>query len=314
MWPPHFYRKKDCWISDRRKGGGVRRKMWRMFQENAGKNTFLAAGKERQDMSVVEYRQVRMAYGEKVIIDNFNLSIEKGEFVTIIGSSGCGKTTILKMVNGLVQPVGGEVLVEGRNTREVDLAMLRRNIGYAIQGSVLFPHMTVEKNIAYVPNLLNRKDKKRTAQAVVKWMGIVGLDDSLRSRYPSELSGGQQQRVGIARALAASPDILLMDEPFGAVDEITRGSLQDEIARIHRETGITILFVTHDIGEALKLGTKVLVMDQGEIQQYAPPEEILHHPATAFVSRLAEKERRRCHLPDERLEECEYSGAGSGLQ
>ena len=234
-------------------------------------------------MSVVEYRQVRMAYGEKVIIDNFNLSIEKGEFVTIIGSSGCGKTTILKMVNGLVQPVGGEVLVEGRNTREVDLTMLRRNIGYAIQGSVLFPHMTVEKNIAYVPNLLNRKDKKRTAQAVAKWMGIVGLDDSLRSRYPSELSGGQQQRVGIARALAASPDILLMDEPFGAVDEITRGSLQDEIARIHRETGITILFVTHDIGEALKLGTKVLVMDQGSVQQFAPPREILHDPATDYV-------------------------------
>ncbi len=309
MWPPHFYRKKDCWISDRRKGGGVRRKMWRMFQENAGKNTFLAAGKERQDMSVVEYRQVRMAYGEKVIIDNFNLSIEKGEFVTIIGSSGCGKTTILKMVNGLVQPVGGEVLVEGRNTREVDLAMLRRNIGYAIQGSVLFPHMTVEKNIAYVPNLLNRKDKKRTAQAVVKWMGIVGLDDSLRSRYPSELSGGQQQRVGIARALAASPDILLMDEPFGAVDEITRGSLQDEIARIHRETGITILFVTHDIGEALKLGTKVLVMDQGSVQQFAPPREILHDPATDYVKKLVEKERRRCHLPEEKLGDCAYSGA-----
>ena len=309
MWPPHFYRKKDCWISDRRKGGGVRRKMWRMFQENAGKNTFLAAGKERQDMSVVEYRQVRMAYGEKVIIDNFNLSIEKGEFVTIIGSSGCGKTTILKMVNGLVQPVGGEVLVEGRNTREVDLAMLRRNIGYAIQGSVLFPHMTVEKNIAYVPNLLNRKDKKRTAQAVVKWMGIVGLDDSLRSRYPSELSGGQQQRVGIARALAASPDILLMDEPFGAVDEITRGSLQDEIARIHRETGITILFVTHDIGEALKLGTKVLVMDQGSVQQFAPPREILHDPATDYVKKLVEKERRRCHLPEEKLGDCTYSGA-----
>lgn len=260
-------------------------------------------------MSVVEYRQVRMAYGEKVIIDNFNLSIEKGEFVTIIGSSGCGKTTILKMVNGLVQPVGGEVLVEGRNTREVDLAMLRRNIGYAIQGSVLFPHMTVEKNIAYVPNLLNRKDKKRTAQAVAKWMGIVGLDDSLRSRYPSELSGGQQQRVGIARALAASPDILLMDEPFGAVDEITRGSLQDEIARIHRETGITILFVTHDIGEALKLGTKVLVMDQGSVQQFAPPREILHDPATDYVKKLVEKERRRCHLPEEKLGDCAYSGA-----
>lgn len=260
-------------------------------------------------MSIIEYKNVRMAYGEKVIIENFNLSIEKGEFVTIIGSSGCGKTTILKMVNGLVEPVAGEVLVEGKSTRDMDLTMLRRNIGYAIQGSVLFPHMTVEQNIAYVPNLLNKKDKKRTAQAVTKWMNIVGLEDSLRGRYPSELSGGQQQRVGIARALAASPDILLMDEPFGAVDEITRGSLQEEISRIHRETGITVLFVTHDIGEALKLGTKVLVMDGGSIQQFAPPREILHAPATDYVRKLVEKERRRCHLPEEKLGDCEYSGA-----
>lgn len=260
-------------------------------------------------MSIIEYKNVRMAYGEKVVIENFNLSIEKGEFVTIIGSSGCGKTTILKMVNGLVRPVDGNVLVEGRDTRETDLTMLRRNIGYAIQGSVLFPHMTVEKNIAYVPNLLNKRDKKRTAQAVTKWMNIVGLEDSLRGRYPSELSGGQQQRVGIARALAASPDILLMDEPFGAVDEITRGSLQEEISRIHRETGITVLFVTHDIGEALKLGTKVLVMDGGSIQQFAPPREILHAPATDYVRKLVEKERRRCHLPEEKLGDCEYSGA-----
>ena len=260
-------------------------------------------------MSIIEYKNVRMAYGEKVIIENFNLSIEKGEFVTIIGSSGCGKTTILKMVNGLVRPVDGNVLVEGRDTRETDLTMLRRNIGYAIQGSVLFPHMTVEKNIAYVPNLLNKRDKKRTEQAVEKWMNIVGLEDSLRGRFPSELSGGQQQRVGIARALAASPDILLMDEPFGAVDEITRGSLQEEISRIHRETGITVLFVTHDIGEALKLGTKVLVMDGGSIQQFAPPREILHAPATDYVRQLVEKERRRCHLPEEKLGDCEYSGA-----
>ncbi len=243
-------------------------------------------------MSIIEYKNICMAYGEKTIIENFNLSIEKGEFVTIIGSSGCGKTTILKMVNGLVEPVSGEVLVEGNSTRQADLTMLRRNIGYAIQGSVLFPHMTVEKNIAYVPNLLNKKDKKRTEQAVTKWMNIVGLEDSLRGRYPAELSGGQQQRVGIARALAASPDILLMDEPFGAVDEITRGSLQEEIARIHRETGITVLFVTHDIGEALKLGTKVLVMDAGSIQQFAPPHEILHAPATDYVKKLVEKERR----------------------
>ena len=244
-------------------------------------------------MNAIEYRNVRMAYGDKVVIDRFDLDVPQGAFVTMIGSSGCGKTTILKMANGLLHPTAGDVVVDGQNTKAVDLTALRRNIGYAIQGSVLFPHMTVEKNIAYVPSLLNKADKKRTAQAVAKWMHIVGLDDSLRGRYPAELSGGQQQRVGIARALAASPDILLMDEPFGAVDEITRVSLQDEIARIHQETGITVLFVTHDIGEALRLGTKVLVMNEGAIHQFAPPEEILAHPATDFVRRLVGKERQR---------------------
>ena len=244
-------------------------------------------------MNAIEYRNVRMAYGDKVVIDRFDLDVPQGAFVTMIGSSGCGKTTILKMANGLLHPTAGDVVVDGQNTKAVDLTALRRNIGYAIQGSVLFPHMTVEKNIAYVPSLLNKADKKRTAQAVAKWMRIVGLDDSLRGRYPAELSGGQQQRVGIARALAASPDILLMDEPFGAVDEITRVSLQDEIARIHQETGITVLFVTHDIGEVLRLGTKVLVMNEGAIHQFAPPEEILAHPATDFVRRLVGKERQR---------------------
>ena len=244
-------------------------------------------------MNAIEYRNVRMAYGDKVVIDRFDLDVPQGAFVTMIGSSGCGKTTILKMANGLLHPTAGDVVVDGQNTKAVDLTALRRNIGYAIQGSVLFPHMTVEKNIAYVPSLLNKADKKRTAQAVAKWMRIVGLDDSLRGRYPAELSGGQQQRVGIARALAASPDILLMDEPFGAVDEITRVSLQDEIARIHQETGITVLFVTHDIGEALRLGTEVLVMNEGAIHQFAPPEEILAHPATDFVRRLVGKERQR---------------------
>lgn len=242
-------------------------------------------------MKAVEYRNIRMDYGNTVIIKDFNLSVLRGEFVTIIGSSGCGKTTILKMVNGLIRPVRGDILVNGENIKDTDLTMLRRNIGYAIQGSVLFPHMTVEKNISYVPNLLNKRDKERTAGAVSKWMEIVGLEDSMRKRYPSELSGGQQQRVGIARALAASPDILLMDEPFGAVDEITRSSLQDEIVRIHKETGITILFVTHDINEALKLGTKVLVMDQGEIQQFSEPEKLLDHPQTEFVRQLVERER-----------------------
>lgn len=243
--------------------------------------------------AVVEFRNIRKSYGEKTVIDGLSLQIEQGEFVTIIGSSGCGKTTLLKMVNGLIAPDGGEVWVMGKNIAHEDQVMLRRNIGYAIQGSVLFPHMTVEQNISYVPNLLNRRDKKRTEHAVDKWMGIVGLDADIRGRYPSELSGGQQQRVGIARALAASPELLLMDEPFGAVDEITRGTLQNELKRIYEQTGITVLFVTHDIGEALKLGTKVLVMDSGRVEQFAAPEELLAHPATDFVRRLVEKERRQ---------------------
>ena len=274
MWRLHFLRKEVFYMS-------------KCF---AGNEVF-SARTERQETGVhcIKYKNIRMAYGEKVIIENFNLAVEKGEFVTIIGSSGCGKTTILKMVNGLVRPVSGEILIDGRSIREMDLTALRRNIGYAIQGSVLFPHMTVEKNIAYVPNLINKKDKAKTAQAVEKWMRIVGLDEELKTRYPSEISGGQQQRVGIARALAASPEILLMDEPFGAVDEITRSSLQDEIARIHRETGITILFVTHDIDEALRPGTRVLVMNEGRAQQFAPPREILNHPATDFVRQLIRK-------------------------
>lgn len=237
-------------------------------------------------MNAIEYQHVSMAFGEKTVIQDFNLAVKEGEFVTIIGSSGCGKTTILKMVNGLVRPTDGVILVNGVRTRETDLTQLRRSIGYAIQGSVLFPHMTVEKNIAYVPNLLNKSDKVRTAAAVDKWMNIVGLDETMRKRYPSQLSGGQQQRVGIARALAASPNILLMDEPFGAVDEITRSCLQDEIARIHKETNITILFVTHDIHEALKLGTKVLVMDKGQVQQFAPPQTIKNEPTNEYVKAL----------------------------
>ena len=200
--------------------------------------------------TMIEFRHVKKAYGDKVILKDFNLSIEKGEFVTVIGSSGCGKTTALKMVNGLLEPTEGDILIEGESIREKDQTQLRRNIGYAIQGSVLFPHMTVEQNIAYVPNLLNKRDKKKTRDAVSKWMQIVGLDEEMRERYPAELSGGQQQRVGIARALAASPEILLMDEPFGAVDEITRGQLQTELHQIYEKTGITVMFVTHDISEA----------------------------------------------------------------
>lgn len=262
----------------------------------------------------IEFQAVTKAYGKNIILDGFSLSVERGEFVTVIGSSGCGKTTVLKLVNGLIEPTSGDILLNGESIIGKNLIELRRNIGYAIQGSVLFPHMTVEQNISYVPNLINHRDKQKTRSAVSKWMKIVGLEDELKNRYPAELSGGQQQRVGIARALAASPDILLMDEPFGAVDEITRGQLQAELKGIYERTGITVLFVTHDISEALKLGTKVLVMDHGAIEQYAAPEELLRSPGTDFVRRLVEKERHICRMPDDRLNECEYSGAACALR
>ena len=242
--------------------------------------------------AAIEYKNISKSYGSNVVLKDFSLTLEKGEFITIIGSSGCGKTTILKMVNGLISPDSGDILINGRSIRNQDLIRLRRGIGYAIQGSVLFPHMTVEQNISYVPNLINKKEKQKTRTAVSKWLQTVGLDEELKERYPSELSGGQQQRVGIARALAASPEILLMDEPFGAVDEITRGQLQIELRQIYEETRITILFVTHDISEALKLGTRVLVMDQGKILQYGSPEELLCNPSTQFVKQLVHKTRR----------------------
>lgn len=235
---------------------------------------------------IIKFKDINKSYGSTVILDNFNLEIEKGEFITMIGSSGSGKTTILKMINGLIVPTKGTIYVEDKDISQEDQIRLRRNIGYSIQGNVLFPHLDVEENISYVPNLLNKNDKERTKKAVDKWMEIVGLPKELKSHYPSQLSGGQQQRVGIARSLAASPEILLMDEPFGAVDEITRRTLQKEIKDIHQKTGITILFITHDISEALLLGTKVLILSEGKIQQYDTPDNILKHPANDFVMSL----------------------------
>ena len=236
--------------------------------------------------SIIRFVDVTKAYDDEAILERFSLDIGRGEFLTIIGSSGCGKTTLLKMINGLLIPDKGTVFVQGRDISKTDLIALRRNIGYAIQGVGLFPHMTVRKNIAYVPSLLNKQNRQKTETAVSRLVKIVGLDESLLERYPSELSGGQQQRVGIARSLAAAPDILLMDEPFGAVDEITRRMLQDEIMRIHRELGVTIVFITHDIREALKLGSRVAVMDHGGLVQIDTPENIRKHPATDFVKEL----------------------------
>ena len=238
--------------------------------------------------AVVTFLDVSKSYGDAEAVHSLSLSIEAGEFITVLGASGGGKTTFLKMINGLVEPTSGEITVLGESLKTADLVQLRRKIGYAIQGSVLFPHLTVEENIAYVPNLWNKSDKERTRKAVAKWMAIVGLDASLGGRYPAELSGGQQQRVGIARALAASPELLLMDEPFGAVDALLRRQLQDEIRAIHARGGLTIVFVTHDVEEAMRLGTRVLILKEGRIEQFAAPEEIEAHPATDFVRQLVE--------------------------
>lgn len=236
--------------------------------------------------AVIRFESVSKAYGDRLVLDNLNLSIGKGEFMMVIGGSGSGKTTMLKLINGLLAPTSGRVYVDGKDISKMNQTLLRRNIGYVIQGIGLFPHMSVRKNIAYVPDLWNRRDKVRTARAVESLARMMGLDEEILDRYPSELSGGQRQRVGIARALAAHPEILLMDEPFGAVDEITRKMLQNELARIHRETGVTIFFITHDIKEALRLGTRVLVMNRGRIEQLGAPDEILHAPQTAFVREL----------------------------
>lgn len=239
-----------------------------------------------QEKIVIRFDQVYKSYGNTHVLDDLNLAIYKGEFITVIGSSGSGKTTMLKMINGLLAPTSGKVYVEGRDISKENQTLLRRNIGYVIQGIGLFPHLTIRKNISYVPELLNRRDKAKTARAVESLIRLMGLDREMLDRYPAELSGGQRQRVGIARALAARPDILLMDEPFGAVDEITRKRLQNEIARIHREMNVTIVFITHDIQEALRLGTRVLVMNRGKIEQQGTPEEIKNFPATSFVQAL----------------------------
>ena len=242
---------------------------------------------------IIRFEHVSKSFGDQAVLRDLSLDIRSGEFLTIIGRSGCGKTTALWLVNGLLTPDTGRVLVQGRDVAKADPVALRRRIGYAIQSVGLFPHMTVEKNIAYVPTISHLEGWKGPARREREsaLLRQVGLDPALADRYPRALSGGQRQRVGIARALAAGPEILLMDEPFGAVDEITRGQLQDELLRIHRESGITVLFVTHDIAEALKLGTRTLVMDAGQIQQYDAPSRLLAHPATSFVERLVRRSR-----------------------
>ncbi len=234
----------------------------------------------------IYFKNVSKSYDGNLVLNNLSLSIDKGEFLTIIGSSGCGKTTVLKLINGLLTPDIGTVYVNGEDISKVDQIKLRRNIGYVIQEVGLFPNMNIEKNVSYVPSLSRGFNKNNLSNDVNALMKMVGLEDNMLKRYPSELSGGQRQRVGIARALASKPKLLLMDEPFGAVDEITRKLLQDAIIKIHKSMDVTIVFITHDIKEALKLGTKVLVMDNGVVHQYDSPKEILKNPKTKFIENL----------------------------
>jgi len=237
-------------------------------------------------MEMIQLEQVTKRFEQTEVLKGISLSVKQGEFLTVIGRSGCGKTTMLKLINGLLLPDSGTVTVEGQDLRETDLIALRRRIGYVIQNRGLFPHMTVEKNITYVPVISGKKNKAENHELAASLMELVGLEQDMLRRYPAELSGGQQQRVGIARALAAQPHILLMDEPFGALDEITRQTMQDEILKLQKQLGLTVIFVTHDIREAMKLGDRVLVMDAGQIAQLDTPEAICANPASDFVREL----------------------------
>lgn len=233
---------------------------------------------------MIEIDGLTKTYGEVNAVDAVTLTVETATITVIVGTSGSGKTTLLRMVNRLEEPTSGEVRINGTSTLSVPAHILRRRIGYAIQGHGLFPHHTVAHNIAAVPLLLNWP-KDRIAARVDELLELFSMEpDLFRDRYPADLSGGQQQRVGVARALASRPDLMLMDEPFGALDPIIRARAQDDLRRIQRKLGSTIMLVTHDMEEAIRLADRIAVMDAGRLVQYAPPAEIITHPATDFVA------------------------------
>ncbi|GAB7129735.1 ABC transporter ATP-binding protein [Silvimonas sp. JCM 19000] len=233
---------------------------------------------------MIEFKEVSKTFGAWQAVDKLSLRLPDGEFTVLIGPSGSGKSTTLKMINRLVEHDSGRILFAGQEIRSFSPEDLRRRMGYAIQSNGLFPHWTVAENIATVPTLL-KWPKARIADRVTELLTLLDLDPNrYRDRYPHELSGGQQQRVGVARALAADPEILLMDEPFGALDPVTRAALQKELARIHQRSGKSIVLVTHDIDEALLLADRIVLLDQGRIAQVGTPQQILAQPASDFVA------------------------------
>lgn len=232
--------------------------------------------------AMIELKNVSKKYKNTTIIKNISLKINRGEFVVFLGASGGGKTTTLKMMNKLISTTSGAIFVGEQDINKIDTTKLRRKMGYVIQNVGLMPHMTIAENITIIQKF-EKVSKEQRLETAKKLIETVGLDESFLERYPSELSGGQQQRIGFARALAANPEIILMDEPFSALDPITRSQLQDEILDIQKRFKTTIVFVTHDIDEALKLADRICVFEKGEIAQFAEPKEILNHPANDYV-------------------------------
>ncbi len=240
---------------------------------------------------MIQFESITKTYKTKQVLSDISFKIDKGSLVAIIGESGCGKTTLLKMINRLVKITTGTIRIEGKDIQEMDEVALRRNIGYVIQQTGLFPHMTVRENIELIPKLQKVKPIE-LAKNTSRLMQMVGLDcEEFLDRYPTELSGGQQQRVGVARSFATDPDIILMDEPFSALDPITRSDLQDELMELQSKLKKTIVFVTHDMDEAVKIADKICIMRDGKVLQYDTPENILKNPQDEFVSNFVGKNR-----------------------
>ncbi|WP_059103638.1 betaine/proline/choline family ABC transporter ATP-binding protein [Shouchella shacheensis] len=240
---------------------------------------------------MLKFENVTKEYGAGTrAVNQLSLTIEKGEFICIIGPSGCGKTTSMKMINRLIEPTSGAIYVNGENIMEQDAVKLRRTIGYVIQQIGLFPHMTIQENIVLVPKLLGWSEEEKKQRAA-ELLHLVDMDESYLDRFPNELSGGQQQRIGVLRALAADPPLILMDEPFGALDPITRDVLQEEFKHLQQSLGKTIVFVTHDMDEAIKLADRIVIMRDGELVQVDTPEKILREPVDEFVEEFIGKDR-----------------------
>lgn len=242
-------------------------------------------------MSLIQFQNITKKYCTNTVIKDFTLDIEAGQLVVFIGPSGCGKTTLLKMVNRLIQPTSGKIFVNGTDISAMDPIELRRNIGYVIQNTGLFPHMSIKENLELIPKLKG-EDSAAIEKKTANLLNLVGLNPKeYLFRYPMELSGGQQQRVGVARAFSTDSDIILMDEPFSALDPVTRASLQEELYQMQRELNKTIIFVTHDMDEAIKIADKICLLKDGNIVQYDTPENILKNPANEYVENFIGKRR-----------------------